>query len=578
MAGVITLLDQPRTLDALGRATDALIYFYYTGTTVLAPIFNNEDLTDPATNPIDLAAGEIFPDIFLDDSITYRRRILYGDGTIHDVDPLPTGAGAGSGVVSVKDFGAVGNGIADDTVAIQEAIDSLNQGGSLYFPKGEYKITDTLDVIFVDLWNGITIWGDGPSSKITWAGGNNKPMLHMRGVAGAGWYSKNIVEKIQFYGNSGPGGTYTGVEGIRLGDTPELITTGICNPTVRNCLIRHTSVGIRIFYETDEVSIYGNYIEHHVDVGIYNQHGGSGVWITNNHISDGGVNSIAIRSSLYSTSINSNIIQGLQYLVGIQIDGGTTMQGAAVSIRDNYLECGNPGNTYGIILYGVDTGVIENNTFHGFAGTTALINLTSISGVHCNNIRIGPNRHTVSGAPPLSFVVGTTSQTDCQITGRQSWAGASNFVGSWQFTTNNGAGNAGVGTGSPQKKWVISDNGAHGFEFSPNDAGGGYNRMLSYDRNASVYRRVDWEAEKHIFRPADGSEKIRVGDTGIGFGTAGDATQLVDINSDSLRLRTAKTPATAAATGTQGQFCWDNGFLYVCVATNTWKRVAIATW
>ncbi len=37
-------------------------------------------------------------------------------------------------------------------------------------------------------------------------------------------------------------------------------------------------------------------------------------------------------------------------------------------------------------------------------------------------------------------------------------------------------------------------------------------------------------------------------------------------------------PATAGAAGVQGQLASDASFLYVCVATNTWKRVAIATW
>lgn len=40
----------------------------------------------------------------------------------------------------------------------------------------------------------------------------------------------------------------------------------------------------------------------------------------------------------------------------------------------------------------------------------------------------------------------------------------------------------------------------------------------------------------------------------------------------------ASTPASAAATGTTGTIAWDASFIYVCVATNTWKRVAIATW
>ncbi len=40
----------------------------------------------------------------------------------------------------------------------------------------------------------------------------------------------------------------------------------------------------------------------------------------------------------------------------------------------------------------------------------------------------------------------------------------------------------------------------------------------------------------------------------------------------------ASTPAAASATGTAGQFAWDTNYIYVCVATDTWKRVAISTW
>lgn len=38
------------------------------------------------------------------------------------------------------------------------------------------------------------------------------------------------------------------------------------------------------------------------------------------------------------------------------------------------------------------------------------------------------------------------------------------------------------------------------------------------------------------------------------------------------------TPASASAAGTVGTISWDSSFIYICVATNTWKRVAIATW
>lgn len=37
-------------------------------------------------------------------------------------------------------------------------------------------------------------------------------------------------------------------------------------------------------------------------------------------------------------------------------------------------------------------------------------------------------------------------------------------------------------------------------------------------------------------------------------------------------------PASASDTGTEGEFAWSTTHLYFCVATDTWKRVAIATW
>ena len=47
--------------------------------------------------------------------------------------------------VSVKDFGAVGNNVADDTAAIQAAIDSFGvYGGVVFFPAGYYRISSTL--------------------------------------------------------------------------------------------------------------------------------------------------------------------------------------------------------------------------------------------------------------------------------------------------------------------------------------------------------------------------------------------------------------------------------------------------
>ncbi len=45
-----------------------------------------------------------------------------------------------------------------------------------------------------------------------------------------------------------------------------------------------------------------------------------------------------------------------------------------------------------------------------------------------------------------------------------------------------------------------------------------------------------------------------------------------------LRLENPKTPSAASATGVIGEISWDTSYIYICVATNTWKRVAITTW
>lgn len=38
------------------------------------------------------------------------------------------------------------------------------------------------------------------------------------------------------------------------------------------------------------------------------------------------------------------------------------------------------------------------------------------------------------------------------------------------------------------------------------------------------------------------------------------------------------TPLSATATGVVGQVSFDANYFYVCVNTNTWKRVALTTW
>lgn len=60
-----------------------------------------------------------------------------------------------------------------------------------------------------------------------------------------------------------------------------------------------------------------------------------------------------------------------------------------------------------------------------------------------------------------------------------------------------------------------------------------------------------------------------------------DANVSFDLNASiegTFKITNGNAPANAAASGQAGQIAWDSNYLYICVATNTWKRVAISTW
>jgi len=49
-------------------------------------------------------------------------------------------------------------------------------------------------------------------------------------------------------------------------------------------------------------------------------------------------------------------------------------------------------------------------------------------------------------------------------------------------------------------------------------------------------------------------------------------------NTNTINIPETRTPASATATGTKGDICWDADFIYVCTATNTWMRAELNTW
>ena len=149
--------------------TGGLLYSYAAGTTTPATTYTSVTGLTANSNPIVLdAAGRVPNQIWLTDGIGYKFRLENSVGTQigtwDNITSQNTGStglsasaisytAAGSSTVrtvqaklsesvSVKDFGAVGNGVTNDTLAIQAACNFINAagGGTLVVPAGTYLV------------------------------------------------------------------------------------------------------------------------------------------------------------------------------------------------------------------------------------------------------------------------------------------------------------------------------------------------------------------------------------------------------------------------------------------------------
>ena len=122
--------------------------------------------------------------------------------------------------VSVKDFGAVGDGVADDGNAIRLAVTAVaaNGGGQVYLPTGTYKVTTAVgDVSNTAIYvpSNVRIFGASQVGTKIVPGANNVVCFRITGLNGG-------IENLQI---DNPSFTYTSVSGIRLAPTDETQTT-----------------------------------------------------------------------------------------------------------------------------------------------------------------------------------------------------------------------------------------------------------------------------------------------------------------------------------------------------------------
>ena len=167
-SGSLVFATSPTLVTPALGTPSAVDLTYATNTPLPAAGTVTETMLNASTNTsLNLADASMQP-------ATYDPNTVAGDAfDSANHTYTPAGTGAVDTVVetklresvSVKDFGAVGNGIANDTVAIQAAIDSITTQGAILFPRGTYKVTGTLTVTKPTSFYGESSYG-GRKSKI----------------------------------------------------------------------------------------------------------------------------------------------------------------------------------------------------------------------------------------------------------------------------------------------------------------------------------------------------------------------------------------------------------------------------
>ena len=97
-------------------------------------------------------------------------------------------------VVNVCDFGAIGDGITEDTVSIQTAINCLPKGAKLYFPAGTY-LTSPLCLkshITLELAEGATILGHTDTKKYPVVPGHTLDMASGNEIEFGSWEGNSV--------------------------------------------------------------------------------------------------------------------------------------------------------------------------------------------------------------------------------------------------------------------------------------------------------------------------------------------------------------------------------------------------
>lgn len=233
---------------------------------------------------------------------------------------------------NVRDFGAMGDGLHDDTDAILHAVHDGD--GELLFPAGDYRITRTV-TIDLNQRGRIAIKGLGGLAKILMEGAG--PAFELKGThagsADPGSFQPGVWqhERMPTLTQLEIEGRHPEADGVRL--------SGVMQPTMTGVLIRRVRHGIHLTQRARNVLISHCHIYHNTGVGVFldrvNLHQTN---IIGNHISYCRLGGIRIENSeIRNLQITGNDIE-YNNNRAFQVPGADDVPTAEI-----YIDCGETG-------------------------------------------------------------------------------------------------------------------------------------------------------------------------------------------------------------------------------------------
>jgi parallel beta-helix repeat protein len=532
-----------------------------------------------------------------------------------------------NGYINLKWFGAKGDGTTDDTYSIRKCIAYLAKGGggTAFCPAGNY-VSQTLTIS-----KGIAFIGENKEKTVfTLKSGFNGDLFRLFNCARGG------ISNMTLFGNSFNNAVGNGV--LIAADTSASQKTA---SMVKDLFISNfKKSGIRAEAVSWIFTVQNNYIQYCDEYGIYNSTTDNAFY--DNEISNCGLDGFylygAANTRIKGGKIISNGKSGLDTnAAGLHLESSPRCIISTVETQDNYYHGFYISNSDDVQLINV---LADGNNRHpidttlkhdppGFGYKLYRVKNSIFVG-EATNYRISSPSQTASSyikdSQNIDFQVRKSNQLspDVEITSSNikypdpnlnptNLTASANF--SWFNDTyrlrigGSGAGATsgfdfqGVGnvsffklnqsTRSFQTGTGILDNVTT--SSNANDA------IIVKGATDNTLKAISQGAEKFVNNPGNANASVKLGwsgnqpvlkiqgtglgvDNGVSIQTT-TGTKLLNVDGQSkitvsqYQLSALNTaPASSTDTGTLGEVRITANYIYVCVATNTWVRAALASW